>query len=424
MEVDEMMDLLERKSAKEEWKFPKNIRQIGEPGQEGFKVFIEDYAYTYLHQLAKANLTCIKTAVLVGNIEQDTVIYIQGVIEIEMGQEIRKWFSNENWRDIFQYLQKWFEGQEIVGWFMSNPGFPPVLNDELVNLHMRHFSGSKYVFMQMDILENEEVFYACGEKGLAPLGGYYIFYKKNEQMLTYMSQKRGGVSIEPEGIMKDRATARFRNMMQEKKEHNSQRKSLFLLYTACTFLVMVILVIGITIVNNDDRMEHMESALHQISQTLVESDMPETQTENKEDMLTDKEAEEAAVQLENQHFLDEQQEKENPVEEKNEENEETAQNEQQVEEPKEEIKEEVPEEEVPEKETAQEPIEEPVEEETKEVISQSVKEPEKYYVQKGDTLLDICRARYGNDEMMAKICEINGLDDSDKIYAGEVIFLP
>ena len=41
-----MMELMERKGAKEEWKLPRNVRQIGEPGQ-GMRVLIEDYAYTY-----------------------------------------------------------------------------------------------------------------------------------------------------------------------------------------------------------------------------------------------------------------------------------------------------------------------------------------------------------------------------------------
>lgn len=36
--------------------FPKNIRQIGEPGA-GRKILIEDYVYTYLRQLAEDDLT-------------------------------------------------------------------------------------------------------------------------------------------------------------------------------------------------------------------------------------------------------------------------------------------------------------------------------------------------------------------------------
>ena len=68
------MELLERKNAKENWKLPKNVRQIGEPGQ-GIKILIEDYVYTFLHQVAETNLTCIKTAVLVGRVEKGQGIY-------------------------------------------------------------------------------------------------------------------------------------------------------------------------------------------------------------------------------------------------------------------------------------------------------------------------------------------------------------
>ena len=53
----------------------------------------------------------------------------------------------------------------------------------------------------------------------------------------------------------------------EKKEQNSQKKMLTFLYTASTFLVLVILVIGVTMMNNYDRMTNMETAIHQISQT-------------------------------------------------------------------------------------------------------------------------------------------------------------
>lgn len=57
-------------------------------------------------------------------------------------------------------------------------------------------------------------------------------------------------------------------------------------------------------------------------------------------------------------------------------------------------------------------------------MSQAVQEPESYMVQAGDTLLEICRDRYGNEDMVAQVCELNQLDDGDKIYEGQVILLP
>lgn len=93
--------------------FPKNIRQIGEPGA-GRKILIEDYVYTYLRQLAEDDLTCMKTAILVGYPETE-VLYIQGAFEVDMGQERKCWFGNEQWRDIFEVLQNWFEGRKWLG---------------------------------------------------------------------------------------------------------------------------------------------------------------------------------------------------------------------------------------------------------------------------------------------------------------------
>ena len=66
------MELTENKKEKGIWKLPKNVRQIGEPGSST-RILIEDYAYTYLHQMAEQNLTCMKTAVLLGNAEDGAV---------------------------------------------------------------------------------------------------------------------------------------------------------------------------------------------------------------------------------------------------------------------------------------------------------------------------------------------------------------
>lgn len=374
-----MMELMERKDAKEEWKLPKNIRQIGEPGKNA-RIFIEDYAYTYLRQLAESNLTCMKTAVLVGRVEDQGQICIHGALEIEMGQEQSKWFSHEHWRTVFDEVRIWFDGLEVVGWFLANPGFPAVLTEELRRIHRNHFSGSRYAFFQMDILENEEFFYIFGENGLTPAPGYYIYYEKNAQMQEYMSQKKGGAGIETEGVLRDRAATRFRSVMQEKKEQNTQKKTLAFLYTVSTFLVMVVLVIGVTMINNYDRMANMESAIHRISESLDEPSQEEI---------------EAAAEAENQQ-----------AENLN------------ISERMEEVKEEVPE------NVYEEPEEESKQEEVQPVISETVREPEQYRVKVGDTLLGICRSRYGDEHMVQNICELNGLKDSDKIYVGQTIVLP
>ncbi len=375
-----MMELMERKGTEERRKLPKNVRQIGEPGQ-GTRVLIEDYAYTYVHQLADANLTCMKTAILVGSADAEQIC-IQGALEIDMGQEQESWFSNEHWRDIFQLIRDWFDGLEMVGWFLANPGFPTVLTEELQRIHNRHFPGESCVFFQMDALEKEEVFYRRGESGLTPLSGYYIYYEKNDRMQAYMSRQRGGAGIEPEGIFQDRAAVRFRSVMQEKREQNAQKKTMAFLYTASTFLVMVVLVIGVTMINNYDRMENMENAIHQISENL-----DRTAEENIVSEGTD--LEEEALE-ENRQALAEA---------------------------------DSPEEDDGDAEIS-EIDEEQQEEAVQEAVSQAVQEPTRYQVQAGDTLLRICREQYGDEARADEICQLNELEDSDKIYVGQILLLP
>lgn len=47
-----------------------------------------------------------------------------------------------------------------------------------------------------------------------------------------------------------------------------------------------------------------------------------------------------------------------------------------------------------------------------------------YVVQKGDSLVGICRKIYQTTAMMDKLCEVNGIEDEDSIYAGQHLTLP
>lgn len=47
-----------------------------------------------------------------------------------------------------------------------------------------------------------------------------------------------------------------------------------------------------------------------------------------------------------------------------------------------------------------------------------------YIVQKGDSLVGICKKIYQTTAMMDKLCEVNGIEDQDAIYAGQKLILP
>ena len=371
---------------------PKNMRQIGEPGT-GIRILVEDYAYTYLCQLARENLTGMSTVILLGKIREDQAVCVQGAMELDMGQELEQWFSGESWRAIFERIKTWFEDLEIVGWGLLNPGFPPALTERLTAIHNRHFPGKYQVFFQMDILDNEEVFYVREASGLLPRSGYYIYYEKNDAMQAYMSEQRGGAGIEPEGMIRDRAAMRFRSMMQEKKEHHSQRKAMAFLCTACTFLVMVILVIGVTLINNYDRMTQMEHAIYELSENMDGTEAVNQETESQADIS---EVSEEAVLAENQQAAQEEQPQE---------------------------QQEAAAEEHTGDSVSEEPVQETVSDQV-EAATEEPEQPEQYEVQQGDTLLEISRRKYGTDQMVKEICAANGLEDSDKIYVGQTIVLP
>ena len=177
----------------------------------------------------------------------------------------------------------------------------------------------------------------------------------------------------------------------EKKEQNSQKKMLTFLYTASTFLVLVILVIGVTMMNNYDRMTNMETAIHQISQTLDQES-----TEQNQEALANQEA--AGIAAEE---LGDARNNEDAAEAAGDDGEGTAE------------------------ETAGEDTEEDLTEDPENTSSgENATEPQSYEVRKGDTLLDVCRNWYGDETKVGEICALNGLDDGDHIYAGQILLLP
>ena len=208
-------------------------------------------------------------------------------------------------------------------------------------------------------------------------------------MQRYMVETGDGESIDEKEAFEDRAIKNFRAIVQEKKELSGQKRVMTFLYTASTFLVMVVLVIGITLINNYEKMEGLEMALSEISQSLEEQQIKEIYVQNPADteLAEAMEQENAGVRNEDTH-----QENELP--------------------------------EMAEAKDAPQENAEPASG-AQEAISSGVTEiPESYIVQKGDTLHGICRKIYGSDAQMEAICKLNGIDDSDHILAGQKLLLP
>jgi LysM repeat protein len=185
----------------------------------------------------------------------------------------------------------------------------------------------------------------------------------------------------------DVAMANFRKILKEKQEKNIRRKKLAVSYGTKVAVAMVLFVGAVALKNKTDVIEDMK---HQMSTLSVPEDVVETA---EEDVMV----EELPGNVEEQECL--------PIENAQDENiqEENAQEEN------------VSEENAPEYFQEQVPI-------TENMTSEP--DYQQYTIQKGDTLAKVSRDYYGNDDMVAKICELNEIENGDYIQVGEIILLP
>ena len=410
-----MIEIVYKEEAKEtgnrrKLDLPKNVRQIGEP-EENRKIYIEDYVVTYLKKMAKEAALNSRAAILLGNSEwMDGIpyLFIRSAVALKnleiYGEGVP--FTDEVWAEVYGAIKEYFTDQDVLGWFLSIPGYPMDLDRELVKTHINHFGGVDKVLMVAEPSDGEEDFFAYENGRLARQRGYYVFYERNEAMQRYMVETGDGQGIEVKEEFEDRATRSFRTLVQEKKDLSGQKRVMTFLYTASTFLVMVVLVIGITLINNYEKMEGLEMALTEISQSLESQDGQAALSSangetDEEQQMTEAMEQENARALEEE--LAEAGESETPDTEKQEE---------------EDVESETPttQEEEPE---AQEP------ESTEEALSQNVVSiPESYTVEKGDTLLKISRKIYGQDNKIDEIRRLNGIKDVNHILVGQKLLLP
>ena len=286
-----MIEFVYKEKAKEEGPerkldLPKNVRQIGEP-EENRKIYIEDYVITYLKRFAKEEPLGSRIAVLLGDSERMggiPYLFIRSAValkELEYSEGGIP-FTDEVWAEVYSAVKEYFPAQDILGWFLSVPGYPMELDPGLARIHVNCFGGVDKVLLAAEPTDGDEDFFAYENGRLTRQKGYYIFYEKNEAMQRFMIDTGDGESIDEKEQFEDRAIKSFRAIVQEKKDISGQKRVMTFLYTASTFLVMVVLVIGITLINNYEKMEGLEMALSDISRTLesqeAEEALAETET--------------------------------------------------------------------------------------------------------------------------------------------------
>ena len=352
---------------------PKNVRQIGNVSDSS-KIYVEDYVDTYFNQLCEKADQALLGAFLIGEIVregEEDYIYIFGAIQMtDLQQKGKEVVVTENtWKEACETSKKYFGNAEILGWFLVAPGLVLETNHNLSKIHQTWFSKEKSVLVLKEAREKEEKYFVHKFRNLMESNGHYIYYEKNNEMQDYMISSRKQSGIAPSEVIEDHAIKSFRSVIQAKMEKKEKRENSRLIYAWSLGMILILVVMGITRLNDFGRMNAWKDSL--VSMLGKEETQPESEVQEDIPVI----GEVVAV---------------------------TDPSEQEDQTP------EIPTEEIPEKE---EEIELP--------NGDGV-----YIVEKGDTLAIISRKIYGDFDHIDAICRMNGLKNGNLILVGQKLLLP
>lgn len=353
---------------------PKNIVQIGKPDKT-HKIFVEDYVVSYMKQL---NKEC-------GGKPIGLALY-------------GKYFEENDCKYYFLYGAARVAGIEHRGPYLSAGE-----QEEIADIGRKYFG--EYRFLAWCSLRGEPIegfFVQTQGKGIQ-VDGYACFYEKNESMLNFMLQtgQKDGAEREPEsapaqpvGRGEWKAEDVKKTVPAAPPARNSVKKKTEYMKVAVAAVFLVLCVVGITTLNDYEKLEDLQAAARQVIAGMTEQKLPDVSMNNvSANTISENEVSANVSLTENQ-----------PV-------------------------------------SAGQPLisnspaadTQPVSDNQPAAESQSmaaeaqpieVNAPTSYTILKGDTLISICNQRYGSLEKLAEICELNGITDADSIQIGQTILLP
>lgn len=401
-------------------KLPKNIRQIGER-DEIVKLYVEDYVNTYLKRLYPVSGQRLRVGLLLGSMELNDgtpYIFIDGALEMEdVTEEGRKVsFTELSWKRTSQSMEQLFPKRSIQGWFIcGSPGYDlSPLN--YWKQHMQYFGGPNKLMYLSCGTEGDETVYVTSEDGFYKLQGYSIYYERNQMMQDYMVLRKDVKRIETD--TNDKVIEEFRKRMGENKvEATDRHQTVGLLRGMCMALSVVILAGGIVMFNNYEQMHSMESvvvsAIPAKAEKILLGDKAQQKGEKKESGVVVEEAdgEVYPTSAVNKETMSETMP-------------ETAQAAAQVGESAGETAA-AAETKAAAQKITEEKVTQAAKPETPPATEAAATDGQRTHtVVEGETLYGICIAEYKNVNKLKEICELNGLEDENKIVAGQKLRLP
>lgn len=403
---------------------PKDIRQMGKT-DIGDRIYLENEVYQFLHTYTSVEEK--RAYVLLGRFENyagQACVFAEAAIcleEMAFDGELPLW-NDSTWAYIYKQLRREYDDMVIVGWAMDIKGQLPNVTMRLETLHQSHFGGAHQILFLMDSLERDEAFYGNKNEHLYRREGFYIYYARKkavhipEKNLTYLQKEEADAVNEeaqtyipvPEHEVQESAPqGKYRRQVMEAEQPHGLSA-----YLSTVVLALVVCVLGISAYWNNEKMKSMEAALTQMNQAqnvAVETEASEVKVENVAGNVPKQEetgeasvpvAESAAMTVPAADAAVGTPSAAIPATDTTVTSESEAS--------------------VPATDTAAAPAGTTVAlTEAQTYLNQGY-----YIVQKGDSLVGICKKIYQTTAMMDKLCEVNGIENQDEIYAGQRLILP
>lgn len=452
--------------AMQEIRGPKNKKQIGRIGK-GDKIYIEDYAVTYLNQIARSPETKNGYAGLFGHcrvVDGKKEFYIYSAIYQECEKTKDGGLPREAVQKIMRKRGENFAEHFFLGWALIYRENAGAMWENCYRSRMETLMGKPELLMTLKCDTCEEHFYLYPTEMPKETEGYFIFYEQNDAMQNFLIGWHGELHKDKCDDEMDNVAENCRNYYKEKRSRQMRTRLAGVAFIAAALLLIFSAGVGIQNLNQYDKIKETGQAIEEMQEvkesadasqmmganemvdanemtdtselvpieweeksetvyavTLEEEQIAIEENENvAEDVLAETQEELSAGSIETLPAVQEKEETEVAMTEETVtivEKEELQPIEEMI----------IPEEVVYIGETEKTEIEtEQVETGTSEEL-ETVRFPEEYVtyeVAKGDTLYGICVRFYGNLHRAKEICELNNIEDMNNILYGQKILLP
>lgn len=435
IEVIYKEETTEQDGALDTFMMPRNVRQIG-LANGNYRIYVEDYVYTFLNRLAEEEKEQGKAAVLTGEIKWTadmTCVFVKGALAAD-GMEATSEhidFSEEIWQRLQEGKEKYFPEQEIVGWFFAQQQMAVEITDLLVKVHLRYFGGEK-ILMLMEPGERDEAFFRYEGGTMVKVNGYYIYYEKNSQMQTYMIERNQNTGPDISEKVEDKAVRNFRKIIDSKKpEEREEEKTSVFSYAATVCLALAVLATGVAFFQNRQSSSGVpedartaSAVIAQMTPMATGTAEDSTDTQQKKSTISETEADKTVqITATATEKAEVPEAMVSPGGTGTGENTQTP-----TPEVKEQVQTQTP---TPDRAQKENVKKSPAQKNEKQNTQQSAETAapaenaqKTYVIRPGDTLYQISLRCYGTAEAMEEICKLNGISASEIIYPGQVIVLP